>query len=115
MFLWSFTKNAEVWRESEIDAIAVRGNILMMKPLPFVKQAYSLLIQEKKRREISSGIPFVLEAITMNAGNQFTENMSQGSFKNKFDYKRLFYGYRKKTRHTKDRCFSCMGFQVITN
>lgn len=33
----------------------VKTNILMMKPFPTVRQAYSLLIQEEKQRKISSG------------------------------------------------------------
>lgn len=34
--------------------VVVRGTILMMKPLPSVRKAYTLLIQEENQREIGS-------------------------------------------------------------
>ncbi|XP_021986851.1 uncharacterized protein LOC110883393 [Helianthus annuus] len=36
----------------------VRGNILMMKPLPTINQAYALVVQDEKQREIHSLSPF---------------------------------------------------------
>ncbi|KAL7603258.1 hypothetical protein Lser_V15G16505 [Lactuca serriola] len=36
------------------DYSSARGNILMMKPLPTVSQAYALLIQDEKQREVHS-------------------------------------------------------------
>jgi len=33
----------------------VRGNILIMKPLPTLSQLYSLLVQEEKQRQVRSG------------------------------------------------------------
>lgn len=47
----------------------VRGNILMMKPLPSVKEAYSLLIQEEKQREVCAAMQCVPDAISMNVGS----------------------------------------------
>ncbi|XP_074295987.1 uncharacterized protein LOC141623716 [Silene latifolia] len=45
----------------------VRGNILMMKPIPSINGVYSLLIQEEKQREISSQSPLNVEASAMAA------------------------------------------------
>lgn len=46
---------------------AVRGNVLMMKPLPSVAQAYALLIQDEKQREVHSVSHFLPESASMNA------------------------------------------------
>ena len=46
----------------------VRGNILMMRPLPTVRQAYSLLIQEEKQREICSISHYLPKAVSLNVG-----------------------------------------------
>ncbi|KAF5814097.1 hypothetical protein HanXRQr2_Chr03g0106681 [Helianthus annuus] len=48
----------------------VRGNILMMQPLPSINQTYSLLIQDEKQREINVVVRFNQDAIAMNAYNQ---------------------------------------------
>ncbi|KAG5556472.1 hypothetical protein RHGRI_006920 [Rhododendron griersonianum] len=34
----------------------IRGHILLMNPLPTVRKAYSLIIQEEKQRELSNGV-----------------------------------------------------------
>lgn len=100
---------------------AVRGHILMMRPLPTVREAYALLVQEEKEREIGSGISYVPEASSMNVGDpnssnsQFNRIQSQGSFKNKVDYKKLFCDFCKRTCRTKERCFKLHGFPNKNN
>lgn len=44
---------------------AIRGNILMMQPLPSMNQIYNILLQEEKQREIynPSGIVGDLAAL----------------------------------------------------
>lgn len=39
----------------------VRGNILMLKPFPTVSQAYAILVQEEKQREVSSATNLILK------------------------------------------------------
>ena len=41
------------------DYNSIRGNILMMSPLPSISQVYSMLIQEEKQREIRSSRHFL--------------------------------------------------------
>ena len=43
------------------DYNAIRGNILMMSPLPSISQVYSMLIQERKQSEIRSTSHFLIE------------------------------------------------------
>ncbi|KAH7679687.1 Zinc finger CCHC-type protein [Dioscorea alata] len=71
----------------------VRGTILMMKPLPSVRQAYSLLIQEEKQREIGSGGQFTSDVVSFNA-----------------EYRKLFCDYCRKAGHTKEKCYKLHGF-----
>ncbi|XP_009764117.1 uncharacterized protein [Nicotiana sylvestris] len=44
----------------------VRGSILMMNPLPLVAQAFSLLTQEEKQREVRPNNSFMMESASMN-------------------------------------------------
>ncbi|XP_057529777.1 uncharacterized protein LOC130808316 [Amaranthus tricolor] len=59
----------------------VRGNILMIKPLPDVNTAYSILIQDKTQREFSDNLASVSEnnAFAVNS-NQFNSNGNRNSF-----------------------------------
>lgn len=94
---------------------AVQGNILMMKLLPTISQAYSLLIQEEKQREISAESQYIPEAISLNvktvnsSGNQFSKMIQEG-FRTKFDPKKLVCEYYKKHGHQKEKCFELHGF-----
>ena len=45
----------------------IRGNILMMSPLPSTAQAFSLLIQEEKQREYRPTSRTPMESISLNA------------------------------------------------
>ncbi|KAF7123853.1 hypothetical protein RHSIM_Rhsim12G0120200 [Rhododendron simsii] len=49
----------------------IRGQILLMNPLPTVRKAYSLIIQEEKQRELSNGVPenFSMAAATQSRFN----------------------------------------------
>lgn len=99
----------------------VRGHILMMRPLSSISEAYSLLVQEEKQREIGLDISYVPEAASMNArvpifsSSQFNKNQSQGPFKNRVDYKKLFCEFCKRTGHTKERCFKLHVFPNKNN
>lgn len=45
---------------------SIRGNILMMKPLPSISEAYAILIQDENQREIHSTNIFSTESSSMN-------------------------------------------------
>ncbi|XP_039130956.1 uncharacterized protein LOC120267384 [Dioscorea cayenensis subsp. rotundata] len=88
---------------------ATRGNILMMKPFPSVREAYSIWIEKEKQREVSSTMQFNSEVVSMNAGslprNYSTKNVPQFPYKNKSDFRKIICEYCKKTGHSKDKCF----------
>ncbi|XP_019251133.1 PREDICTED: uncharacterized protein LOC109230056 [Nicotiana attenuata] len=44
----------------------VRGSILMMNPLPGIAQAFSILIQEEKQREVKPNNHLMIESASMN-------------------------------------------------
>jgi len=44
---------------------AVRGNILMMAPIPSISQAYSLLVQEERQRQVKAKVQFLTENASM--------------------------------------------------
>ncbi|VFQ68379.1 unnamed protein product [Cuscuta campestris] len=48
----------------------IRGNILVMRPLPSVAVAYGMLIQEEKQREIQAASPLMPEHTSMNGPSQ---------------------------------------------
>ncbi|XP_015158323.1 uncharacterized protein [Solanum tuberosum] len=59
----------------------VRGNILMMNPLPSMAQAFSLLIQEEKQREFrpSSRVPMELASLSVTTSNSNGKGPQEGT------------------------------------
>jgi len=47
------------------DYHAIKGNILMMTPLPSISQVYSMLIQGEKQREIRSSGQFLTDSASL--------------------------------------------------
>lgn len=82
----------------------------MMKPLPTVRQAYSLLIQEEKQREIRFGSHFTSDGVSFNAGNTYNRNVTQIANRGKSEFRKLFCKYCKKAGHIKEKCFKLHGF-----
>ncbi|XP_019248747.1 PREDICTED: uncharacterized protein LOC109228013 [Nicotiana attenuata] len=114
----------------------VRGSILMMNPLPSLAQAFSILIQEEKQREVKPNSQFVIEstALSANRSNAFRTNYNQqpnsadntrytnynqqGNRIGNNNYRggysgskpRPFCDYCKKPGHTKERCYKFHGY-----
>ncbi|TMX03845.1 hypothetical protein EJD97_013605 [Solanum chilense] len=110
----------------------VRGNILMMNPLPSIAQGFSILIQEEKQREVRppnhSLVESTLNAAVYNNGkNNFRINYAQqtnastsssnGGSANHSSHKphtnrlsHLFCDYCKKSRHIREKCYRFHGF-----
>lgn len=88
---------------------SVIRKILMMKPLPSIREVYSLLIQEEKKREVSASLQFMHDSASMNVGFFSSSNKFQ---KNKSEGKRLsmFCDYCKSAGHNKERCYKLHGF-----
>ncbi|GAB4851720.1 hypothetical protein Ancab_039938 [Ancistrocladus abbreviatus] len=88
----------------------IRGNILMMSLLPSVGQAYSLLIQEEKQREIRASSQFSSESASLQIDIHKNGNPNKaGTNKKPFD-KSLVCSYCKKQGHTVDKCYRIHGF-----
>ncbi|XP_075074520.1 uncharacterized protein LOC142162108 [Nicotiana tabacum] len=93
---------------------AVRSNILMLTPLPSVNQAYSLLIQDEKQREIHVA-QYPVETAFLE-GNQQTHFQKyangEGKFKANLEGKKsnLMCNYCKKPGHSVDKCYRIIGF-----
>ncbi|XP_020411497.1 uncharacterized protein LOC109946852 [Prunus persica] len=93
----------------------VRGNILMMSPLPNVRQAYSLVVQDETQQQITSGptenfsIAVAIHSRSNNMSNNSTNKHCEHSDRNchtieecrtlKFHCK-----YCDRRGHTEDRC-----------
>ena len=107
------------------DYNSVRGNILMMSPLPSIGQVYSMLIQEEKQREIRSSGHFLADsaslAVESHRSYQYykgkldrTDNRIESS-NNKFERNEgkrsvLFCNYCKKPGHSIEKCYRLHGF-----
>ena len=76
-----------------------RGQILMMKPLPSLSIAYSIITQKEQQREINAPSVINHEAIAMHA-----------SYDQASHSKRPFCSNCKKPGHTKAQCYRIIGF-----
>ncbi|XP_075080014.1 uncharacterized protein LOC142165337 [Nicotiana tabacum] len=90
----------------------VRGSILMMNPLPSIAQAFSLLIQEERQREIKPTGHLVLEssALNVNATRPNTYRTSYSPSNNHNNRNRPFCDYCKRPGHTKEKCYKLHGY-----
>ncbi|XP_076910198.1 uncharacterized protein LOC143567756 [Bidens hawaiensis] len=84
---------------------SVRGNILMMQHLPSINQAYALLIQDEKQREIHSSVMFPSNSASMNVNSQAQSNQ-YGRYDKKSDICSNF----KRTGHHASKCYRLIGF-----
>ncbi|VFQ60654.1 unnamed protein product [Cuscuta campestris] len=86
-----------------------RGNLLMMKPLPTVTQAYNGLIQEEKQREVQVPNQILPDHSSLNVAKPAYRNYN-GIMKT--DTKRSLFceHYYKKPGHLANRCFKLIGF-----
>ncbi|XP_070015139.1 uncharacterized protein [Nicotiana sylvestris] len=101
----------------------VRRSILIMNPLPTIAQAFYILIQEEKQREVKPSNSFSMDSAALNvsgSGNDnFKTNYNQQGNNNTYRrYKenqfnsrsRPFCDYCKRPGHTKDKCYKLHGF-----
>ncbi|XP_070026534.1 uncharacterized protein [Nicotiana sylvestris] len=105
-----------------------RSNILMIKPLPSVNQAYSLLMQDENQREIHVNPHFPTDGSSFLVRNQAPQNhqtsngpqfytqqkTGNNSYKGKSEYKgkknAQMYSYCKMTNQTIENCYRLIGF-----
>jgi hypothetical protein len=94
----------------------VRSNILMMSPLPNVRQAYSLVIQEETQRQMTSettenfSIAAAIHSHSNNSSNKFFKNKycdhcnREGHTISNCRTLKYHCDYCNKDGHTEDRC-----------
>ena len=112
----------------------IRGNILMMNPLPSIGQVYSMLTQEEKQREVQATTHFLADSASLSAdvyrghqtgtptykrqaeriegqpsGNPGGFRRSERSEGNKA-FSSQFCNYCKKPGHLVDKCYKLHGF-----
>ncbi|XP_074350686.1 uncharacterized protein LOC141690015 [Apium graveolens] len=102
----------------------IRGQLLMMKPLPSLSQAYSLLLQEEVQRDCHNSV-----VVTENAAMsiKYTGNKHRNFSQNNYNSNQSFQGGVKKvsseadvasivcdfchmTGHTREKCFCLHGY-----
>ncbi|OIT04106.1 hypothetical protein A4A49_64301, partial [Nicotiana attenuata] len=88
--------------------------ILMISPLPSINQAYSLLIQDEKQREIHvEQHPVESAFLVQNQQPNYQRyGNNEGKFKTTFESKKnnQVCNYCKKPGHTIDKCYRIIGF-----
>ncbi|XP_069143593.1 uncharacterized protein [Solanum lycopersicum] len=110
---------------------AVRGSILMMNPLPSLTQAFSLLVQDERQREIKPGNQLSIASTSLNAGvsrfrgynaNNDTGSKSNydggGGFRTNYSPQagqsshrnRVVCDFCKKAGHIKEKCYKLHGY-----
>lgn len=96
---------------------AIRGQILLMKPVPSLSQCYSLLLQEENQREIHHSSSLHTNNLAMNVVKPSVENnlspqsqrYGQVHRKSTSDPS-LSCDYCHLTGHTRDKCFCLQGY-----
>ncbi|XP_049366594.1 uncharacterized protein LOC125831441 [Solanum verrucosum] len=111
----------------------IRGNILMMSTLPSMAQAFAILSQEEKQREVRPHNHTALDSTSLNAlasstgskgGPRTNYNSSKGStgvsgnlnntnvFRGNSSTSRssLFCDFCRRTGHTRERCYKLHGY-----
>ena len=77
----------------------IRGQILMIKPLPTISTVYSHIIQEERQRGITTTSPLNPHATAMHVSTDSSNSKKQ-----------LFCNHCKKSGHTKSQWYRLVGF-----
>ncbi|XP_074373832.1 uncharacterized protein LOC141714199 [Apium graveolens] len=91
---------------------AIRGQILMMKPLPSLSQSYAMLLQEESQRTSNCSL-MNTENVAMAVKSSFQGNKNQ--IKNNYgrrssDIAAVVCDYCHMTGHLKDKCYCIHGY-----
>ncbi|KAH0730963.1 hypothetical protein KY289_002151 [Solanum tuberosum] len=114
---------------------AIRGNILMMSVLPSMAQAFAILSQEERQKEVKPHNNIALESTPLSASTTHNNTGPKGFKTNYNSYKgsasnsntsntsnmfrgssstgnrsNLFCEFCKRSGHTKDRCYKLHGY-----
>ncbi|XP_019223764.1 PREDICTED: uncharacterized protein LOC109205502 [Nicotiana attenuata] len=87
----------------------VRGSILMMNPLPTLAQAFSLLIQDEKQREIKPNNQMLFVSASLNVNTLksgcYITNYSANNNSTGGNRPRPLCDYCRRPGNTKDKCY----------
>jgi hypothetical protein len=94
---------------------AIRGQILLLNPLPDVRQAYSSIIQEEKQRSLNDtqeAAETAAMTIQRDALTALAVRSGQGasSRSNSFNRKPLHCSYCDNDHHVRDTCWKLHGY-----
>ena len=93
----------------------VRGQLLLMNPLPDVSQAYSSIIQEEKQRNLGTRRE-TIEAPAMTIQKEEPTTLAirhksvQSSCPNSNNHKPLHCSHCDRDHHTRDTCWKLHGY-----
>ncbi|GAB4843648.1 hypothetical protein Ancab_040471 [Ancistrocladus abbreviatus] len=82
----------------------------MMNPLPTVGQAYALLVQEERQREIRASSQVMYDAASFSTELQKGWQQYKNGGKAEVKKSSLVCNYCKKSGHTIDRCYKLHGY-----
>ncbi|KAL5832253.1 hypothetical protein ACOSQ4_017607 [Xanthoceras sorbifolium] len=86
---------------------SVRGQILLMDPLPSINKVFALVVQEERQRDISTTVPLLNEAAALLATND--SNVSFQKRENFGNLKKNSFRERPNC-HSVDRCYVLHGY-----
>ncbi|XP_070021939.1 uncharacterized protein LOC142177609 [Nicotiana tabacum] len=103
--------------------VSVRSNLLMMQPLPSLYNAYNILLQDERQRQVSPSPQFKNESVSFNVNfhnsvnkhptaNQLPITPKQYIQRVNFDQTKsnLVCKYCKKPEHLIEKCYKLHGF-----
>ncbi|XVF80409.1 hypothetical protein PTKIN_Ptkin15bG0068300 [Pterospermum kingtungense] len=85
---------------------SIRGQILLMEPLPSLSKVFSLVIQEERQRKISTGVS-TIDSSSVGDINSLTNAAFTAS---KFRSNKPFCTHCNRVGHTIDKCYKIHGF-----
>lgn len=86
----------------------IKGQILLMEPLPSINKVYSLLIQEERQRRVGSSNTYIESIALAVKGSNSTSFFFGG--KNSKGKDRSVCTHYGKLGHTVEKCFKLHGF-----
>ena len=86
----------------------IKGQILLMEPLPSINKVYSLLIQEKRQRNVGNSNAHVESTALAMKGSNFNPTFFGG--KNSKGKYRPICSHCGRLCHTMEKCFKLHGF-----
>ena len=86
----------------------IKGQILLMEPVPSINKFYSLLIQEERQRRVGSSNNHIESTALAMKGSNSTFILSRG--KNSKGKDRPICTHCGKLGHTVEKCFKLHGF-----